>query len=53
MTKNVGDLDKLIFAKGFKQLPKKSPNLVTLIVVVTQFASWLLLKTEVDGSHST
>ena len=29
---NVGDLGKLIVAKGFKKLPKvqKSPNLVTL-----------------------
>ena len=33
MTKNVGDLDKLIVAKGFKKLPKvqKMPNLVTLL----------------------
>ena len=32
--KNVGDLGKLISAKGFKKLPKvqKSPNLVTLLV---------------------
>ena len=31
--KNVGDLDKLIVAKGFKNCPKsnKSPNLVTLL----------------------
>ena len=31
---NVGDLDKLIVAKGFKSCPKsnKSPNLVTLVV---------------------
>ena len=34
MPKNVGDLGKLIAAKGFKKLPKvqKSPNLVTLTV---------------------
>ena len=34
MPRNVGDLGKLIAAKGFKMLPKaqKSPNLVTLIV---------------------
>ena len=32
---NVGDLDKLIVAKGFKTCPKsnKSPNLVTLLTV--------------------
>ena len=32
LPKNVGDLGKLIVAKGFKKLPKsnKSPNLVTL-----------------------
>ena len=31
--KNVGDLGKLIVAKGFEKLPKsnKSPNLVTLV----------------------
>ena len=27
----LGDLGKLIAAKGFKKLPKKSPDLVTLI----------------------
>ena len=34
MPKNVGDLDKLIVAKGFKKLPKsnKLPNLVTLLL---------------------
>ena len=34
LPKNVGDLGKFIFAKGFKSCPKckKSPNLVTLIV---------------------
>ena len=33
LPKNVGDLGKLIIAKGFEKLPKaqKSPNLVTLI----------------------
>ena len=32
LPKNVGDLDKLIVAKGFEKLPKiqQSPNLVTL-----------------------
>ena len=32
LPKNVRDLDKLFFSKGFKKLPKskKSPNLVTL-----------------------
>ena len=32
LPKNVGDLGKLIVAKGFKNCPKsnKSPNLVTL-----------------------
>ena len=35
MPKNVGDLGKLIVAKGFKKLPKsnKSPNLVTLSAI--------------------
>ena len=35
LPKNVGDLGKLIVAKGFKKLPKvqKSPDLVTLVVV--------------------
>ena len=33
LPKNVGNLGKLIVAKGFKKLPKsnKSPNLVTLV----------------------
>ena len=33
LPKNVGDLDKLIVATGFKSCPKckKSPNLVTLV----------------------
>ena len=33
LPKNVGDLGKLIVAKGFKKLPKvqKSPTLVTLL----------------------
>ena len=30
LPRNVGDLGKLIVAKGFKKLSKKSPNLVTL-----------------------
>ena len=32
LPKNVGDLGKVIIAKGFKKLPKvqKTPNLVTL-----------------------
>ena len=36
MPKNVGDLGKLIVAKGFEKLPKvqKSPNLVTLAMGV-------------------
>ena len=35
MPKNVGDLGKFIVAKSFKSCPKckKSPNLVTLLVV--------------------
>ena len=35
LPKNMGDLGKLIVAKGFKSCPKsnKSPNLVTLDVV--------------------
>ena len=34
LPKNVGDLGKLIVAKGFKKCPKskKSPNLVTLVL---------------------
>ena len=34
----MGDLGKLIVAKGFKKLPKynKLPNLVTLVVVVSK-----------------
>ena len=33
LPENVGDLDKLIVAKGFESCPKsnKSPNLVTLV----------------------
>ena len=27
----LGDLGKFIVAKGFKKLPKKSPDLVTLV----------------------
>ena len=36
LPKNVGDLGKLIAAKGFKNLPKsnKSPNLATLGAVL-------------------
>ena len=36
LPKNVGDLDKLVVAKGFKKLPKsnKLPNLVTLVPTV-------------------
>ena len=35
LPKNVGNLGKLIVAKGFKSCPKsnKSPNLVTLLVI--------------------
>ena len=38
LQKNMGDLGKLIVAKGFKKLPKsnKLPNLVTLVVVVSK-----------------
>ena len=34
LPRSVGDLDKLIAAKGFKKLPKvqKMPNLVTLVI---------------------
>ena len=32
LPKNVGDLGKFIVAKGFKKLPKESPDLVTLSV---------------------
>ena len=37
LSKNVGDLGKLIAAKGFEKLPKsnKLPNLVTLIMVLS------------------
>ena len=30
LSKNVGDVGKIIVAKGFEKLPNKSPNLVTL-----------------------
>ena len=38
MPKNVGDLGKLIVAKGFKSCPKckKSPNLVTLVPITIE-----------------
>ena len=37
LSKNVGDLGKLIAAKGFEKLPKsnKLPNLVTLTMVLS------------------
>ena len=43
LLKNVGDLDKLIVAKGFEKLPKsnKSPNLVTLKVPNWCVCVWL------------
>ena len=36
LPKNVGDLDKIIVAKGFKKLPKvqKMANLVTLVTIL-------------------
>ena len=39
LPKIVGDLGKLIVAKGFKKLPKsnKSPNLVTLAIVIGNY----------------
>ena len=42
LPKTVGDLGKLIVAKGFKKLPKsnKSPNLVTLLVTNLQISMW-------------
>ena len=46
LLKNVGDLDKLIVAKGFEKLPKsnKSPNLVTLVTGhVSHFVEMLFL----------
>ena len=41
LPKNVGDLGKLIAAKGFKGCPKsnKSPNLVTLVISTHLVAS--------------
>ena len=33
LPKNVGDLGKLIVAKGFEKLPNKSPNLITLVTM--------------------
>ena len=46
LPKNVGDSDKIIVAKGFKNCPKsnKSHNLVTLKVSI-------LLFTQAVGSH--
>ena len=45
LPKNVGDLSKLIVAKGFKKLPKvqKSPNLVSLITQGRYFWQFTLL----------
>ena len=43
LSKNVGDLDKLNVAKGFKNLPKKSnksPNVVTLVGSVMHNRYW-------------
>ena len=49
LPKTVGDLGKLIVAKGIKKLPKKSPNLVTLgksnnnaVRNYTSLSSWSL-----------
>ena len=44
LPKNVGDLNKLILAKGFEKLPKiqKSPNLVTLLPDITPYLNKLL-----------
>ena len=41
LPKNLGDLGKLIVAKGFKKLPKfqKSPNLVTLPATLPRYLS--------------
>ena len=41
LPKNVGDLGKLIVAKGFKKLPKvqKLPTLVTLLSISLSFSS--------------
>ena len=40
LPKNVGDLGKLIVAKGFKSSPKfnKLPNLVTLVAFDTNYS---------------
>ena len=52
LPKNVGNLGKLIVAKGFKSCPKsnKSPNLVTL--VAGQLADWSLPIPGIHGMHS-
>ena len=44
LPKNVGDLGKLIVAKGFEKLPKvqKSPNLVTLDVSLIQYVTYIV-----------
>ena len=51
----LGDLDKLIVAKGFKKLPKskKSPNLVTLHGVHLFMNSFILTPTLVTAMGSS
>ena len=52
LPKNVGNLGKLIVAKGFKKLPKsnKSPNLVTL--VGRYHGTWMnAIKAKKGGKH--
>ena len=45
LSKNVGDLDELIVAKGIKSCPKsnKSPNLVTL-KVAESLLCWTMVR---------
>ena len=43
LLKNLGDLGKLIVAKGFKKWPNKLPNLVTLLTAYFFFSSVSLI----------
>ena len=46
LPKNVGDLGKLIVAKGFKKLPKvqKLPNLVALLIKLVSILGLIIQK---------
>ena len=54
LPKNVGDLGKLIVAKGFEKLPKsnKSPNLVTLVATYVLLEFVLIFSTSISDSST-